>query len=646
MSPLWSVPPSRPTGRIRKLLVANRGEIAIRILQAARELNLETVTLHTSSDTTHTFHAHFSHLLSSVSGYLDSALILSLALQSGCDTIHPGYGFLSESSSFAQACADAGIRFVGPDPRVLEVTGSKTLARGLAVECGVPVLQGLHEATDDLEVARRFAERLGWPVVVKAVDGGGGRGIRFVNAAGEFVDAFRRACGESPAGKVFVERAAAAGARHVEVQVVGDLHGNVQPVGTRECSVQRRFQKVVEFAPSLVHAEVLRDLANDSVRMAQTMNYSSLATFEWLVDPTTTPPAAYFLEINPRLQVEHTVTEAVHGVDLVKLQLQIAQGHPLTSTLLPPPRGHAIQLRITAEDPSKNFSLSLGRISRFVLPTGNGVRVDTHLRSGTPVIIGPDFDSLLCKIIVHGETWESTVSKARRALEDSVIDGVATNIPLLRGILASDDFRAADVGIRWLETNIHNLLLPPRQSSSLFAPPSTSPHFPTTSAAVGAPMLRKDDAWAVHLSPNTAPEHIQKHHVTISRLLQNDFPNSLAAEVTYTTAASVSTYKLLLNKTVLGAAVGSHRKGEAARQDHVTVPFGGEVVEVNVQHGDDVHTGEVLCVVRQMKTELEVRAGVAGRVIWVWEVKVGAIVEGGELVCELDIGIGQAEAKL
>lgn len=465
--------------------------------------------------------------------------------------------------------------------------------------------------------------------MVKAVDGGGGRGIRLVRGEEEFDDAFRRACAESPGGRVFVEKAAGVGARHVEVQVVGDGRG-VRALGTRDCSVQRRFQKVVEYAPASGEGAVV----GEALRMAGAMGFVGVGTWEFLVDGE----RAWFLEINPRLQVEHTVTEEVYGVDLVRLQLQIAQGQAITGDL-GHPRGFAVQLRITAEDVDRAFALSIGRVRRFVAPTGQGIRVDTHLRAGEPTVVGTEFDSLLCKLVVRAETWEAVVAKAARALEDTVIEGVKTNMPLLKAIVAAAAFQNRDISITWLESTLEQLLLPTVEKA-LFRPiVEDAPVLGGGSG--GPPLLRKGDAWSLHLSLPASTE-VRKHHVTISKLLQNDFPNSVAAEITHVYPGGSGTFRAVLSKTTI-AAVGNHRRGDVARAEHVVVPFGGSVVEVNVRVGERVRVGDVVCVVRQMKTELEVRAAREGVVRWAWEAELEEVVEGGELVCELELGV---EAKL
>ncbi|CCX04365.1 putative pyruvate carboxylase [Pyronema domesticum] len=619
---------------IKKLLVANRGEIAIRILHAARELGIETVTLHTTSDTSHTHHAHASLLLPSPTAFTDIPLIISLARSNGIDAIHPGYGFLSESPVFSLACKEVDILFVGPSTDILNLCGSKTDARNLATSCGVPVLKGLEGATNDINVAATFAGEIGYPVVIKAVDGGGGRGIRRVSEEGELADAFKRCVNESPSGRIFVEKAASVGARHVEVQIVGDSHGGLVALGTRECSVQRRFQKVVEFC-ALGDERLEGRLCAYALKMAQRLGYQSLGTFEFLVDGQ----EIWFLEVNPRLQVEHTITEEVFDIDLIQLQLSIAAGGGVPSGLQK--NGCSIQLRITAEDPSQSFALSLGKISTWVPPHGRGVRVETHLRPGTSV--SAELDSLLAKIIITASTWKGAVAKANRALEDTLISGVKTNLPLLLAVVSHLDFITRNISNTWLESHLPELL--GASQTQLFAPPQQDPGAVAPVVSLGAPLLRKGNAWTLSLSSDSGT--VEKHSITISRLLQNDFPTLLAAEVVHRTeTGGEKSYKALLKASTADASLAQRRKGDPGKVEHIIVPFAGEVVELGVKVGERVKKGQVVVVVRQMKTELEVRAHRDGVVRWGWDVKEGDRVEGGELVAEVAGEVAGRSARL
>ncbi|EPE33766.1 Glutathione synthetase ATP-binding protein [Glarea lozoyensis ATCC 20868] len=391
---------------IKRLLIANRGEIATRILSTTRELSIPTYTLHTPSDTLHTHHSTHSIALPSPSSYLDISHLITLVKHYAIDTIHPGYGFLSESAEFSQRMlTEANCHVIGPGPAILSRTGDKLQARALAQECNVPVLPALQNPTSSPSDVETFAQKVGYPIVVKAVDGGGGRGIRIVYQSSELERSVSLALKESPSTLIFAEKAAISGYRHIEVQIIGDGTGAVRHLWERECSIQRRFQKVVEFAPSsLANRRLVSKVIEATLKMARQVRFLSLGTFEFLVSEE--KEEYWFLEVNPRIQVEHTVTEQLAlGVDLVRLQVLIAQGYRLEDVFprflgqdpeVPPPV-YSIQLRVTAEDVANNWALSVGKIKGFGFPMGNGVRVDTHLTSGHPAVIGTDFDSLLAK---------------------------------------------------------------------------------------------------------------------------------------------------------------------------------------------------------------------------------------------------------
>ncbi|EKG12897.1 Carbamoyl-phosphate synthetase large subunit ATP-binding protein [Macrophomina phaseolina MS6] len=433
-------PPLRP---IKRLLVCNRyvqspyaspldpdyqslnfqfrGEIATRIISAARELDVPTYAVYTQADTTHVRNATHAIELPSAASYLDTSYLIQLIRDHGIDAVHPGYGFLSESAEFARrAWEEAGAVVIGPGWEVLEQTGDKLKARRLAEECSVPVTPALLTATNNVDAIRSFAESIGYPIMIKAVDGGGGRGIRLVRHADELASLAQRAIEESPSRQVFAEKAAVDGFRHVEVQIVGDGtgKGGIRHLWERECSIQRRYQKVIEVAPSTIQdRSLVNEMIEAAVRMAEKIHYFSLGTFEFLLNPDTR--TYYFLETNPRLQVEHTITEALlPGLDLVQAQLLLSQGVPLASiprlppqsalpTPPPPPAVNTIQLRLTAETPSQSFTLSPGPVTLLRLPSSNGpgVRVDTH----APTRVSTEFDSLIAKIVVCAPTWNARV---------------------------------------------------------------------------------------------------------------------------------------------------------------------------------------------------------------------------------------------
>ncbi|KAG9244722.1 hypothetical protein BJ878DRAFT_459748 [Calycina marina] len=646
---------------VKRLLVANRGEIATRIIATARELDIETFSIYTSNDTTHTLNSSHSIQITSPSSYLDISELLETVKKHQIDSVHPGYGFLSESPEFAKVMwEEAGVLVIGPGHEVMAKTGDKLQARLLAEECRVPVLPALKYPTSEVAALRAFASSVGYPVVIKAVDGGGGRGIRIVKNAEYLESLVRLALRESPSGKAFAERAAIDGFRHVEVQheqadvkqIIGDGQGNVRHLWERGCSIQRRFQKVVEFAPSSIsNRELVGEVIEAALRMAKRVNYSSLGTFEFLV--RSSPPEFYFLEVNPRLQVEHTVTEALcMGCDLVQSQLLLAQGHDLSSLSLSrlsadplkSPPIHSIQLRITAEDVSNDWKLSVGKIGSFRMPSGNGIRVDTHILPSQPLVVGTDFDSLVAKIIVTASTWKDIVRKAKRALADTYIEGVKTNLDILMGIVHSQDFADQKCDTQWLEANVHTLVeagkIKQGEARKALAL-SISPAVKSTAVAVASNVLfRKGDAWPISLTPTASLEKPAPSHLQLTRVLQNEFPASLTAQLTYTTPNTPpASYLMTLASTTasfgsISSAVTS-RRGDPGNENHIIIPLPGTLVELQVDKGDEVKQGDVVAVVRQMKMELEIRANKAGKVVWVYEGNEGDDVGEGILVAEL-----------
>ncbi len=458
---------------ITTLLIANRGEIAIRIARAAAELNIRTVALY-SEDDANSLHVRKTDEARPLRGtgtaaYLDIDQILAVAREAECDAIHPGYGFLSENAGFARRCAEAGIAFVGPSAEILALFGDKVQARSLAERCNVPVLSGTSEPTS-LEQAQDFFASMGkrGAMMIKAIAGGGGRGMRAVHRAEEIKDAYTRCKSEALAsfgsGDLYVERLVQA-ARHVEIQIVGDGTGRISHLGERECTLQRRQQKLVEIAPSPSLSATMRTrLVDAAVRLAAAVNYSNLGTFEFLVDADDDASFA-FIEANPRLQVEHTVTEQVTGIDLVKAQLQLAGGSTmaqlgLIQEQIASPRGFAIQLRINMErmQPDGSARPSGGTLTAFEPPSGPGIRVDSFGYAGYAT--NPNFDSLLAKLIVHNSSarFDDAIARAYRALCEFRIDGVATNIAFLQNLLRHPDAVANRVSTRFVEENVETLL--------------------------------------------------------------------------------------------------------------------------------------------------------------------------------------------
>jgi acetyl/propionyl-CoA carboxylase alpha subunit len=457
-----------------KVLIANRGEIAVRLVRALRDLGMASVAVHARDDAS-ALHVQLADVAVALdatgpSAYLDIAALIGIARAQGCDAVHPGYGFLSERADFAQACADAGLVFIGPTPEQLGLFGDKARARALATQCDVPVMPGSAGAVTLAEAQAFFAEQQaqGAGVMVKAIGGGGGRGMRAVLKAEELPEAHARCMSEARAAfgieGVYVERLMR-NARHIEVQVLGDGRA-VASLGERECTLQRRFQKLVEIAPSPSLPEALRaQVTQAALRMAKTVGYRGLGTFEFLVDAASTTLPSVFIEANPRLQVEHTVTEAVTGLDLVQLQIAVAAGQPLSALGVEadrtaPQRGFAVQWRINAEtlDAQGNARPSGGTLARFDLPSGPGVRVDTHGYAG--LAPSPHYDTLLAKLIVHSPSpnFADALRRSLRALDECRIDGIATNLSLLRAIATRPEFATQAVHTRFVEAHLGDLL--------------------------------------------------------------------------------------------------------------------------------------------------------------------------------------------
>lgn len=441
----------------KRVLIANRGEIALRVQRTCRELGIETIAVYSEADR-NALHVRYADAAvcigpgPALESYLVIERVIAAAQQTGADAIHPGYGFLSENADFAQACEVAGITFIGPPASAMRAMGDKVASRRLMEEAGVPVVPGANDIDiNDLATARAQAERVGFPLLVKASAGGGGRGIRQVDSIDELEEAMLASGSEAATtfgdATIFLERYVSP-ARHIEVQVMADAHGHVRTYGERECSVQRRHQKVLEEAPSVaVDAELRQRISEAAAAAARSCGYRNAGTVEFLMDAN---GEFYFLEMNARLQVEHPVTELVYGVDLVAQQLAVAAGEALESDeLVPEPRGWAIEARINGEDPYNNFTPSLGLVDHVDLPQGPGVRFDTMLFDGLDVPIY--YDSLLGKLIVWAETREAAIDRLRRALQDLVVSGIETNIPFHLALLDHPDFVAGDIDTGWLE---------------------------------------------------------------------------------------------------------------------------------------------------------------------------------------------------
>jgi acetyl-CoA carboxylase, biotin carboxylase subunit len=439
---------------LEKVLVANRGEIALRVIRACQELEIPAVAVYSDADeeALHVRHADEAINIGpppAGKSYLNVEALIEAAKETGADAIHPGYGFLAENASFAAACRDAGLTFVGPSPEAIEKMGNKSAARRIALEADVPVVPGSEESASD-DDAVQTAEEIGYPVMVKAAAGGGGRGIRVAEDEEELRKAVRVARQEAEKafgdGSLYLEKLLI-GPRHVEVQVMGDHEGNVIHLYERECSMQRRRQKIIEEAPSPgITPEVREKMTEAAVRLAREVEYTSAGTVEFLVEGD----EFYFIEMNTRIQVEHPVTETLTGVDLVKEQLRIAGGESLSLKQEDVPfEGHAIEFRINAEDPEKDFMPSPGEISFLDVPGGPGVRVDSAIYQGYK--IPPFYDSLVGKLIVWALTREEAINRARRALREYRLEGIKTTIPLHMRLLKDDAFRSGEYHTGYLE---------------------------------------------------------------------------------------------------------------------------------------------------------------------------------------------------
>ncbi len=442
------------SGMFKKVLIANRGEIALRVMQACRELGVKTVAVYSTADrdSLHALYADEAVCIGpppSTDSYLKLSSLIPAAEITGADAVHPGYGFLAENAHFAEVLGECSIGWIGPRPETIRLMGDKAAARRTAVEAKVPVLPGSEDPLPDARTAERLAGKVGYPVILKAAAGGGGRGMRVVGRREELAGQLGTAREEAEKafgdGSIYLEKYLTR-PRHIEFQVFGDSHGNVIHLGERECSIQRRHQKLLEESPSPALDDELRQrMGTAAVRLCQEVGYQNAGTIEFLLDED---GKFYFMEMNTRIQVEHPVTEMVTGIDLVRLQIEVAAGARLTIPNGLPARGHAIECRINAEDPER-FRPSPGRITTFHAPGGPGVRLDTHAYED--YVIPPFYDSLIAKLIVHDKDRPAAIARMARALEFFVIDGVKTSIPLHQEILQDQAFRAGDLSTHFME---------------------------------------------------------------------------------------------------------------------------------------------------------------------------------------------------
>jgi acetyl-CoA/propionyl-CoA carboxylase biotin carboxyl carrier protein len=587
-------------GPVTKVLVANRGEIAVRVIRAAKDAGLGSVAVYADPDrdAPHVRIADEAFALggsTAADSYLVFDKLLDVAKRSGADAVHPGYGFLSENADFAQAVLDAGLTWIGPSPQAIRDLGDKVTARHIATKAGAPLVPGTKDPVETADEIVAFAEEHGLPVAIKAAFGGGGRGLKVARTKEEIPELFESATREAVSafgrGECFVERYLDR-PRHVEAQVLADQHGNAIVVGTRDCSLQRRHQKLVEEAPAPFLTDDQRNRIHESARaICKEAGYSGAGTVEYLVGEDGT---ISFLEVNTRLQVEHPVSEETTGLDLVREMFRIARGERLRFTEDPVPRGHSIEFRINGEDAGRNFLPAPGTVTRLVFPEGPGIRVDSGVESGS--VIGGQFDSMLAKLIVTGSDRENALERSRRALDEMVADGMPTVLPFHRVIVRDPAFvgdgETFTVHTRWIETEFDNQIEPFTDGAE--AAEETEPRR-TVVVEVGG------------------------------RRLEVSLPGDLALGGGGGAAAGAK------------AAKPRKRGGgskTAVSGDTVTAPMQGTIVKVAVEEGQQVEPGELIVVLEAMKMENPVNAHKAGTVTGL-EVEVGSAVSQGAALLEI-----------
>jgi acetyl-CoA/propionyl-CoA carboxylase, biotin carboxylase, biotin carboxyl carrier protein len=582
---------------MHKVLIANRGEIAVRVIRAARDAGLASVAVYAEPDAD-ALHVRMADEAFALGGstpgesYLVIEKVIEAARKSGADAVHPGYGFLSENADFAQAVLDAGLTWIGPSPQAIRDLGDKVTARHIALAAGAPLVPGTKEPVSGPEDVLAFAREHGLPVAIKAAFGGGGRGLKIARTLEEIPELYDSAVREAVSafgrGECFVERYLDR-SRHVEAQVLADTHGNVVVVGTRDCSLQRRNQKLVEEAPAPFLTDEQRERIHTSAKaICREANYHGAGTVEYLVG---SDGVISFLEVNTRLQVEHPVSEETTGLDLVREQFRIADGEPLRITEDPVPHGHAIEFRINGEDPGRNFLPAPGQVTDYREPAGPGVRVDSGIEANSS--IGGAFDSLLAKLIVWGENRDEALARARRALDEYVVNGMATVLPFHRAVVRDPAFAPADgqpfsVFTRWIETEFDNRIPP----------------------------------FAGAAQPAEAPERERLLVEVNGRRLEVTLPAGFGAGSA--PAAKKAAPKRSAAKKSAGAVSG----------DTLTAPMQGTIVRVAVSDGDTVAAGDLIVVLEAMKMEQPINAHKAGT-ITALNAQAGAVVSSGAAICEI-----------
>jgi acetyl-CoA/propionyl-CoA carboxylase biotin carboxyl carrier protein len=580
---------------VRKVLIANRGEIAVRVARACKDAGYASVAVYADPDRDAP-HVRACDEAFALGGntpgesYLSIEKVLQAAQDSGADAVHPGYGFLSENADFAQAVIDAGLTWIGPPPAAIAALGDKTTARHIALKIGAPLAPGTADPVAGADEVLAFADEHGLPVAIKAAFGGGGRGLKIARTREEIPELFESAVREATAafgrGECFVERYLDK-PRHVETQILADSHGNVVVVSTRDCSLQRRYQKVVEEAPApFLSEQQLAEIYDASKKIISEAGYVGAGTCEFIVGQD---GLISFLEVNTRLQVEHPVTEEVSGIDLVREQFRIAEGEELGYDD-PELRGHSFEFRINGEDAGRGFLPAPGTVTTFISPNGPGVRVDSGVESGT--VIGGQFDSMLCKLIVTGATRQQALERSRRALDEFVIEGMATILPFHRRVVRDPAFTSEPFTVhnRWIETEFDNDI-PPFSGATQDVEEAAARE--TVVVEVGG------------------------------RRLEVTLPAGLGAAPAAAGPAKAKARR-----------AGGKKAGAAASGDSLTAPMQGTIVKVAVEDGATVQTGDLIVVLEAMKMEQPLTAHRDGTVHGL-TATVGASVSSGEAICEI-----------
>jgi 3-methylcrotonyl-CoA carboxylase alpha subunit len=666
----------------KKILIANRGEIAIRIMATCREMGIRTVAIYSEADrrahhVREADEAYYVGPAPSAHSYLRIDTIIDIARQSGAEAIHPGYGFLAENADFAEACSQAGIVFIGPPASAMRQMGSKIAAKQLAQSVGAPTVPGYNGEQQDTDTLFAEAQHIGFPLLIKAAAGGGGKGMRTVSNAYEFIEQLAGAKREAGAAfgdeTVFLERLLQR-PRHIEIQVLADQYGNIIHLGERECSIQRRHQKILEESPSFALTPALREqMGAAAVRIARAASYVNAGTLEFMLDADN---QFYFLEMNTRLQVEHPVTELVTGLDLVRQQLFIAAGEPLHLTQQQiGQRGHAIEVRIYAEDPAQNFLPSTGTITRFVKPEGPGIRLDNGINNGDEIT--QYYDPMIAKLIVYGEERDAAIARLQAALEQCAIFGVTTNMPLLHAISKHPDFQHGHTHTGFLEehatllkTAAQPTQLPPEvlyaaaihdtqqiTENSRRVTAANNPwqalgpwrmiggarrityHWQEQDYVISLlPASQHPDCWDIQIN-NDPPVHIVCTTAEQSMLLLKQQASQTRLYVQQqrveTLVALAGQVYHLQKQQPPDVTTAAHGGTQASAQKTLTAPMAGTIVKVLAHDGDIVQANQVLVILSAMKMEHAIRALHDGKVQHIYYQE-GSVVSGGTIIAEME----------